>query len=344
MPADSGYAKLRHLVYNDLIEQHRKLKTMSLRQAAEVCMAALEDGAQRQQALLATSADDLRRTLHRLDPHSEWVQERVQRVQQRIEAFINTLVKEQSLREVEDFNRALAEQLPDELAQAGDTKTIRQHLPGYIETLWREFFAYHLDMLRADLTEELNGISRLIENDLRELLGEAPPGLQDALLRFDPTPASMKAFMMPSRGNHPAGTAATWMQLGGIFLLVVNPQISLILVGVGQVVRMAFQKPIGTADRQAVINSLAEATTDLERQLKHQVGQQFRTLTSELQQTAADTYTGSITRMRAAMEEQLARQADLETRRAQIEQLAGETLPTLRQELALLVAAMEEQS
>jgi hypothetical protein len=134
------------------------------------------------------------------------------------------------------------------------------------------------------------------------------------------------------------------MQLGGIFLLVVNPQISLILVGVGQVVRMAFQKPISTADRQAVINSLAEAATDLERQLKHQVGQQFRTLTSELQQTAADTYTQSIMRMRTAMEEQLARQADLETRRAQIEQLAGETLPALRQELALLVAAMEEQT
>ncbi len=337
VPVTSGFVRLRRLVYEDLQEQHRSLKTSTLAQAARLCLDTLRAEVQRQQALLVTSQADLQQTLDRLDPDSPRVQERIGRVQQRIEAFINTLVKEQSLREVEAFSLVLREQLPAELQAIDDSYTIKKHLPGYVETIWSEFFRAHLTPLRAALTEELHDISTIIEHDLRELLEQTPADLRDALLQFNPTPASMKAFLMPSRGKNPLGAAATWMQVGGLFFLVLNPQISLALIGGGQLVRMIFQRSITESDKQAIIGSLSETIYDLERQVKFQVTQRFNTLSDELKQAAADTYTGTITRMRSELQAQIARQSELALQAETITRLAEETVPALQHHLDRLM-------
>ncbi len=336
-PPDSGYEFLKRLIHEDLLDKHRVIKAASVRQAAEMCLLTLEEGVQRQQALINTSEADLHKLLERLDPQSAWLQARIERVQQRIEAFVNTLTREQFLREVEEFSQTLGEQLPDEVRNVSDVGEIKRHLPGYVEQVWTEFFNYQLATLRTRLDEEIRRIAVIMEEDLKEMLAQAPAELQTVLLHFDPTPASMRAFMMPSRGNHPVGTMATWMQVGGLFLLLVNPQISLALLGGGQLVRIFFQQPIKSADKEAIIAALTETTYDLERQLKQQITQRFGNLSDELKQSAAEAYTRSVERMRVVMEEQIGRQADLVARKAEIEHLSAETVPALRQEFARLI-------
>ncbi len=335
--AASGYDTLMHLVHEDLLGRHQALKAAAARQAAELCLAALESAVQRQQALLETSEAELQRLLDQLDPESDWLKSRTERTQHRLAAFISTLLKEQCLREMEAFSGILREQLPAEVMAVEKVAAIKHHLPGYIEALWSEFFSYLMPRLRNQLLDEMHQVGDLVASDLREMIGNQSAPLLEALSGFDPVPASMKAFVMPARGHHPAGTAATWMQVGGLAFLVMFPQMSLILIGVGQAVRLVFLRDIVAADKQAIIGSVIDATHDLERQLKRQVASHFDSLTGQLQQTVADMYMQGIASMRETLEEQIARHNEVVARREQVARLASSTIPELRQMLERLI-------
>lgn len=338
-PTDSGYTALLRLVREDLLGRHRQLRAAALRQAAETCLSELETAVQREQTLLNTSEAELRQVLDRLDPQSDWLAERTERTQRRVEAFVNTLIKEQTLREIEAFGSTLREQLPDEVRSVADVAAIKRHLPGYVEALWQDFFRYEMPLLRSTLLDEMQQITDSIADDLRELAGDPDAPLHEQVDSFDPMPPGMKAFVMPARGQHPAGNAATWMQFGGLTILIpaqlLLPQIGLILslglIGGGQAVRMAFQRDIASADRQAIGEAAVNAVYDLEKQLKRQIGNHFQGLNDQLRQSVADLYQQGIAQLRAGLADSIARRAELEARRADVEQLAAEHLPALRQ-------------
>jgi hypothetical protein len=338
IPASSGYETLLRLVNDDLLGRHGELKAAAVRQAAELCVAALEEALQRRQALLNADEAELRRMLEKLDPQSDWLASRIERAQHRVEAFVSTLVKEQFLRDIEAFSNAFREQLPDEIMAVNETGTVKQHLPGYLESVWGEFFTYHLPPLRNRLIDEMQQVGDLVVSDLQELLDDQSAQARDTLGSFNPVPPSMKAFIMPARGHHPAGRAATFMQVGGLMLLISLPQISLILLGVGQAVRMFFQRDITTADKQALVTSVTSTTHDLEQQIKQQVTRHFETLTEQLKQTVSDMYTQTVEAMRANLQENIARHAEVSAQREQLERLANEKLPPLRQMLARMQA------
>lgn len=333
IPASSGYDVLMRLVQEDLLGRQRTIKVAALRQAAELCLAELEANVQHRQSLLSTSETDLKKLLDQLDPQSQWLQTRTERSQHRIEAFVNILIKEQTMRDIEAFNSVLREQLPREIMSIREVKTIKRHLPGYIESLWNDFFTYQMPQIRNRLIDEMQQISDSVVADLQELVAQQPASFQGALGSFNPVPASMKAFIMPARGHHPAGTAATWMQAGGLGLLLLMPQVGLVLFGVGQIMRVAFHYDIVAADKQAVVASVLNATQDMEKQIKRQVENHFQSLAEQLKQTVADLYTQGITSMRTALEADIKRYQEVAAQRGQLETLANETLPTLRQTL-----------
>lgn len=338
MPASSGYDVLTRLVQDDLLGRQRALKIAAMRQAAALCLAELEATIQHRQALLATSEADLKKLLDQLDPQSHWLQTRTERSQHRIEAFVSILIKEQCLRDIEEFSTVLREQLPREIMSIQEVKTIKRHLSGYVETLWNAFFTYQMPQIRNKLLDEMQLISDAVVSDLQELLAQQPADMQAALGSFNPVPASMKAFIMPARGHHPAGTAATWMQVGGLgLLLMLMPQIGLALFGVGQLVRVAFHYDIVAADKQAIVNSVLHAMHDQELQIKRQVDNHFRSLAEQLKQTVADLYAQGIASMRAALESDIARYQDVTGQREQVEKLTNETIPALQQTLAGLL-------
>lgn len=344
VPADSGYSDLLQFVQGDLVGQQRTLKAAALRQAAEMCLAELTAAVQRQQVLLTTDEAELRRLLDQLDPKSDWLKTRTDRLKHRIAAFVNTLLKEELLREIEAFSATLHQQLPGEVEAVDDLQAIKRHLPGYVEALWNEFFGYALPRLRSKLIDELQQIGDVVADDVQELLGGKAADFGDLTRRFDPVPPSMQAFLMPSRGKHPAGTAATWLQAGGLGLLMLVPalpfsmlllgQASLAMIGAGQAMRMVYQRDITTADKQAVVTSLLTMTDELERQIRQQAARHFAGLTEELQEAVANLYTEAIGGLRAALEQDIARHTAVTARQEEVRRLADETLPHLRQMFA----------
>jgi predicted GTPase len=333
---DSGYEALIRIARSDLIDHHQTTRAAALRQAAELCLAALEETVTRQQALAATSEADVKDLLGKIDARQQWLPARVERVQHRVETFINAMLRDQFLQEIEGFSAALQQQLPLELQPVQDMTALKRYLPGYIESLWKEFFNRQLDGVRSKLAAEVKQINQMIEDDFRELLESQGTGFQDNVRDFGDSPDHLRTLLMPRRGKNQAGTVATGIQVVGLVLLIPNLPLGLAAIGIGQVVRMVFKKDTDASDRQALIDSAVHAVGELELQIKKQVSSRFDAISEEMKKAVADRYEQGLSRIRSLLEESLAWRDTLATKQAHLSTLREQTIPELRGLLAQL--------
>ncbi|XZN98269.1 MAG: hypothetical protein ACM65K_08310 [Microcoleus sp.] len=333
----NGYKVLSNFVKVDLVEKHSFLKSAAMHQAAEICLTEVTESAVRQNSLISTNETELQELLDKIDSQSQGVESHIQRAQQKIEIFVNTFLKEEFFREIEGFGFALRQQLSEEIMLIEDVTTIRRHLPGYIEAVWAEFFDSQVASIRNKLINEMKGVDKNIQEDLRELLGDKSSNLQSFLSIFDPTPANLRNLLMPRRSKNKVGFVATGLQLGGFLVLVANLPLGLAAIGSGQIVRMLGKKTMETDDKKAILESAIGAIQELEGQIKQQVESQFVELTNKLKTATADLYTEGITKIRSGVKDAIASHQDLLTKKEKIDRLVSVTVPELKQHLEQLV-------
>lgn len=333
---DSGYEALIRITRSDLIDHHQTTRAAALRQTAELCLTTLEETVTRQQALAATSEADVKDLLGKIDARQQWLPARIERVQHRVDTFINAMLREQFLREIEGFSAALQQQLPIELQPVQEMTTLKRYLPGYLESLWKSFFNGQLDAIRSKLAAEVKQINQMIEDDFRELLESQGTGFQDQVRGFEDSPDRLRTLIMPRRGKNQAGTIATGVQVVGLVLLIPNLPLGLAAIGIGQAIRMVFKKDTDAADRQALIDSAVNAVHELELQIKKQVSSRFDSISEEMKKAVADRYEQGLTNLRALLEESLAWRDKLGAKQAHLSSLREQTIPELRGLLAQL--------
>jgi len=331
-----GYATLMALLRDDIVEKHSSLKAVALRQAGEICLAEVTAEASHQNALVNTGKNELKELLDKFNSQGQWLDSRIQRAQSRIETFVATLIKAQLVGEIENFSDFLKQELPNQILAVKEVEVIKKFLAGYLESLWSEFFNNQLASVQNQLTAELKSIERLVETDLKSLV-ETPGSNLGALLgSFDPTPANMRSFLMPRRGESRANTIATGLQLGGLVILIGSLPLGIAAIGIGQLIRTVYKRDLTKADKKALTESAIEATSDLERQIKKQVEGHFDDLAGELKKSVAEVYGQGAVRIRTTLEESAARRDKLEAKREQLEKLEKTTLPELTETLARL--------
>ncbi|NES17432.1 MAG: hypothetical protein F6K41_00245 [Symploca sp. SIO3E6] len=337
---NSGYAALSHLVKIDLVERHSLLKSAAMRQAAEICLTEVEEEAARQNALIATSETELQELLAQINSQSQWLESRIQRAQQKIEIFINTLIKDEFIVEIEGFSLALRQQLPDEVMPIKDITQLKRHLPGYLVAVWEEFLKYKVDVIKTKLIQQTEQISQTFENDLKQLLGDKVTNLQTLVNSFDSTSTSLKNFLPPKSSKTLVRPALTILQLGGLIMIVVaafNPPANILLayggaaIGSGELLRKLRHREIGEADRQAILSSAIEEIQNKGKQIKQQVECQFDELTEKMKQATADLYKEQIDRIRSTLQDDIAYHRELVTKKEEIDKLVSVTLPELKQ-------------
>lgn len=338
LSAGSGYEALRQLVQEDLLENQSALKSTTVRQAAEVCFAELSAGVARQTAFITTSEGELNEMLRKFDEQADWMRARVERAQNRVEIFVNTIIKEQFLRDTEGFGEALRTQLADEVQAVEDLQEIKKHLPAYLEALWEKFFDNQLRVVRSRLVEEMKRIAELVNDDLEELLGNKAFSFGSLVSGFDPSPADTRLLMMPRRTENGSNKAAWLLGLGGgaTILFFANIPLGLAAIGAGQVIRLLNKRSIEAAEKQALVAAALEATHEMEKQIKWQVEGQFAEITASVKKGVADIYAEGAARVRATLEEGIARHGEFGARKGEIERLSKEVLPALRRQLDAL--------
>ena len=136
------------------------------------------------------------------------------------------------------------------------------------------------------------------QGDLQELVKDRNVNLQTLVGNFDPTPANMRNFLMPKRGENPVGSLASGLQLGGLLLLIPNLPLGLAAIGLGQATRILGKQEIETSDKKAIAAAAIESAKELEKQIKQQVDEQFAQLTEQLKTGIQDLYEDRIAQIR----------------------------------------------
>ena len=334
---ERGYEALMNLLKSDLLQNSGQLKSKAMRQAVEICLTELEQAAARQNVLIATNEAELQELLKKIDTQNQWLQKRIERAHNKVEGFINTLIKEELFREIENFSLALKEQLAAEIMPIEDITAIKRHLPGYFEALWSEFFNVQQFSLRSKLMEEMKRISETIKADLKEMLGDTANNFQNWLSEFDPTPTNMINFLMPKRGENTVGNVATTLELGGFLLLIVNLPIGLTSMGVGAITRMIGKKSIQTSEKKAIVDSAMNTINELEQKIKKQVDSNFSLLTKQLKSSITDLYEQELTKVRHVLEKSLESKQELIAKKEDLTRLISVTIPNLRELLEQII-------
>ncbi|BAZ08818.1 GTPase Der [Calothrix sp. NIES-4071] len=331
--ADYGYEALMSLVKVSLLEKHNSLKSAALCQAMEICLTELTEGIIRQNALLALNEAQCKDLMNQIDSRNQWLQTRVEKSQNRVELFMSTLIKEEFFREIEGFSNALREQLPKEIMSVEDITTIRRYLPSYLDTIWAEFFYSQQSFISSKLSSEMVEISKLVEEELRDLFGDNIVKVEDLLTSFDPTPANRKAVLMQKKTSNQMGTIATGIQFAGFLLLIPALPLGVFTIGAGQIVRVAYKKEMQISEKQSIVSSTLSTTRELECQIKKQVEAQFVTLTEELKQRISELYDQALTEIYATLKNGVNMHKELGTKKEQLDKFNTVTIPELSKQL-----------
>lgn len=334
-PAAGGAAELEQFVRADLVGRHGQLTAAAVQAETSACIAALRASAMQRRSLSSLSQSASETLLETLDTRNAWLRSRIERAEQRVELYVSTLARERLLSDVESFSLAFKEQLPAELAQIHDLALLRRYLPGYLDTVWSEFFEARLPGVRAALAEELEQIARQAAADLRELAEHA--GLESIELAagFDTTPGLVRSFWQPHRSDSGAAAVATNMQFAGLLLLLL-PGLQLIgaaSIGVGQVVRMATRRAEEDAARKAILDAIIEAWPGMERQIDRQTEARFAALAAALRETVRSMYERALQAPRAAIAETAERREALRAEAGALDRLLGQSIPALESRL-----------
>jgi hypothetical protein len=334
--AGSVHSRRRDLIRfmrDDLLECAGKLKSAAMRQIAEMCLAELSTGAARQAKLLELSASQLQTLRERSRIESEWVQQRVQRAQNRGALFVGSVLKEHFLREVEGFGQALRSHVSAEATQLNDAELVRKHLGGYMEALWRAFLADQMRDVQAKVEAESNAVGQIVADDLSDLLGEQAVNFGDVLEGLDLTRMNAHAGLMPRRSQHEGSRLSTGMSLGGLAITILGGGAALpmgaTLVFAGHILRQLQNRGIDAAETGAVIEAAVAAAREVEREIKRQVVDQFDALTDKLRAGIVEIYQRVMDSVRPALDEASQRSAQLAARREQLEVFQRRMLPEL---------------
>jgi hypothetical protein len=279
---------------------------------------------------------DAQQLAERLASRQEWLQGRIARTQHRIAAFVDTLIKEQLLREIEGFGAVFRRRLPDEVLKVEEIGTIKRHLPGYVEAVWADFLNRQSVAVRSKLFDETRTIGRMVERDLSELLGGEVPQLQQALVDFNPTAATLRSFIMPKRGRHRAESVAKGLGMLGFIVVPFDIPLGLASLGAAHLIRKVFKGDLALADKRAITAAALSATHELEQQVRLQVEEQFEELGKNLRERVAELYAEGVARIRAFVAEGAERREELEGQRSELERLERIVLPALREALRRL--------
>lgn len=328
---ETGYEALINLLKSDLFKNFSHLKLAAIRQTLEICLTELEQAAALQNSLITTNEADIEDLLNKIKSKNQWLERRIEKAHNKVEAFINTIIKEQLLREIENFSLILKEQLDDEIMPIEDITTIKKYLPGYLEALWVEFFNAQQINLRNQIMEEVKRIHETVKEDLKEFIGDTGNNFPNILNEFDPSPTNMVNFLMPQRATNNISNVATTLQLGGFLLLAINFPVGLTSIGAGTITRIISKKSIQNSEKEAIVKSAVNTIKELEAQIKKQVNNNFSELTNQLKSAITDLYNQQIDHIRNELENSLKSQQKIITKKEDIARLTNVTIPQLRQ-------------
>lgn len=328
---------------DDVLERREPVRAQGLRYTAAALAEELSETAARLEALYGLEASEVEGARESITGQQQWLEQRVERTQRRIRAWVETLLRETLQRRIENFGAAVRNRLPEEIRSIDDSALARRHVPGYIEAVWLDFLRRQMIAMRGDLEAEEAQVAAMIDADFRELLAAVGQPALSAEWDLGTDPAGVHVFVMPRRARRRAENIARGLAFNGFFMLIFfSPPLGILSLLASQVVQRVWRADLAKAEAQALTTSALAATRQVEQEIKRRMDEQFRALTDQLEQEVADVYRRGMEGLLTLLGEREAHAGDLAARRQQISDIVRERLPHLREQIGS--AAGEQES
>ena len=319
---------------DDVLERREPVRTRGLQHTAAALVEELVVTAARLEVLYGLEASDVEGARDRIAGQQQWLEQRVERTQRRIRAWVETLLRETLQRRIENFGAALRNRLPEEIRSINDSAVARRHLPGYIEAVWLDFLRRQMVAMRGDLEAEEAQVAVMIDADFRELLAVVGQPVLTAEWDLGGDPAGVHVFVMPRRAKRRAENIARGLAFNGFFMLFFSPPLGVLSLLASQVVQRVRRADLAEAEAQALTASALAATRQVEQEIKQRMDEQFTALTAQLEREVADVYRQGMEGLLALLDEREAHAEDLAARRQQVSAIVRERLPRLREQIS----------
>ncbi len=324
----------------DVTEHGAAVKDRSLVAGIRMALEELERSVIATEAILSLDSARVEELKDTLKARETELTERAHRLDQRIHTFIGTLIREQLLREIASFGDMLRRRMPEEIRAVEEVGTARKYLPGYLERVWTDLLERQMVATRGKLADEAMSVSRMIEADLHEVLGDELAGLDAGVADFGPIEESLRTVVMPKRSKHYASGIAKGLSLHGYIMLYFNPPLGVLSLLASQGVQRAYRSQITGSEMEGLVASALVAEHTLEDEIAKRINSQFDELLADVREEILFAYRRTVAVAENALANDFPSEENAEARREVLRSLREEGIPQLRAELERITEPM----
>jgi hypothetical protein len=305
------------------------IKYNSFNRTADLCINRLINSALNRKMIIDKDENEILKMISRLDSRNEYIDNSKNRMFQKIEAFVNVVIKEEFLREIESFTSVFKSELSNEIKSVDRVDNVRRYLSGYIEEVWAEFFETKTITIKNRIAEQIEEIVINIKKDLRELFSGENDELDLNFEKFDSMIDNSYGFILPRRNGNAIDNICTGFSVAGACMIFFSLPIGLAGLGAGYAIRALNQKAIDDSDKESIASSAVDTLSEVEINIKHKVEEWFKNITEEINNSIEEIYKSYIDAIKKSLEEGLEKRDVMNIKKDSIENLINNSIPEL---------------
>ena len=194
----------------------------------------------------------------------EKVQSKIKSTERNIELFINSNVKSKFIRKIDLFAEALNVDIKSEIIACDDMDEASRQIPIYLKETWAKFIEQQNQWLKNAIFAEIIEISKVVENDIKEIVNSIDPHTFEAIKHYLPSKFRYNAFLFPKRDK---GDSLKYIDLGALAMMLFSIPWAIVTFGTSQLIRYLFKEERLKAKKE----SLAQATIESSNKMKSQI-------------------------------------------------------------------------
>jgi hypothetical protein len=323
-----------HTIIDEKFLQHLgKIKHENFLDCISICIDTLEAEINRQLKIKKISEEAMLKVLNEIDAKASWFNSRIERIKNKIEAFINTIIKEDLLRDVEGFNNVLKDSLPLEIDSIDSLELIKKFLPLYIGNLWKEFFEIKSIKINENINTELSSIKKEIQDDFIKFFDDSQIDIDEMLSSININKEGIITNINPNRNINIADKIATGFGMLGLGLVFFNLPLAIVSLGSGHLLRKVFQNSIKESDKTAIKETLNNSLNDLLSSIEDSLHQSFNEYSKKLKDEVCNIYLNGINTLKTEFQENVKNYDIIKKNTDAYEKILFENIPALRSSL-----------
>lgn len=333
---DKGIGELKQLILTGLWNNVESIRSSVLQEKLFKVGEYLECLAKSKYAIVSVSQEEIFSTLGNLKEKKTFFEERVISLKKDIDFKLNILVCEEFVSQAREFRQTLSKSLPNEIEQETDMHRLRKELPGYLESLWKEFIDINLIKLRYSIFTEMGKINDVLNEEINKIIGQTNERCREIINSFNPYGDFFTGFALHEKGKSLAADVAKFLKVISMPALLIGPIYLVLSYISGKAVEIIYRGDIKESDRIKIIESSDKAMRDVEDQLTKNIRNHFDEFSRNIKNIIDEISEQCFDNIEKALKESSEKQTLLLKQKSLFEEIISAYIPNTRCDIKTL--------